>query len=385
MHRFILATSLLLVLPIAPQEASFAAELQSVGADQSYADGIARLVRRGIEAGEMPGAVVVVAGPKQVHYAMAFGQRQTEPSAVDMTLDTVFDMASLTKPVATATSVMKLIEANQIDVDAAVVQYLPELEANGKDQIKVADLLLHVGGLIPDNALRDYDDGPEKAWQRIGDLKLIAPPREKFAYTDVGFIVLGKMVERVSGRTLDRFAVEEIFEPLEMNETTFNPPEKLRRRAAPTEKRGDHWMVGEVHDPRAFRLDGVAGHAGLFSTASDLVKYGQMMLGKGTRGERRVLQPRTVALMTAPHTLPRGSRTYGWDHRTGYSRNRGESLSDAAFGHGGFTGTVMWIDPEKELVFIFLSNRLHPDGKGSVNGLAGEIATLVGKSTGETP
>ncbi len=158
----------------------------------------------------------------------------------------------------------------------------------------------------------------------------------------------------------------------------FNISDELKRRAAPTERRDDQWIRGEVHDPRAYLLGGVAGHAGLFSTARDLVRYGQMMLGRGSTPTVTVLDQETFASMTKPRVVPRGTRTFGWDHRSPYSSNRGDRFSDAAFGHGGFTGTVMWIDPEQNRVFIFLSNRLHPDGKGSVNQLAGKIATIVG-------
>jgi CubicO group peptidase (beta-lactamase class C family) len=373
---FFLAATLGIVRPAEIR----AAELKPMGADLAYADEIRTIVEGGIEAGEMPGALVVVAGPTSVRYAMAFGNRQLEPEVEPMTLDTLFDLASLTKPIATATSVMTLVQAGKIDLQAPVSRYLPEFGGQGKESIRVTDLLLHVGGLIPDNALRDYDDGSERAWQRICDLKPISPPGNKFAYTDVGFIVLGKLVEKLGGKSLDAYSRDSIFRPLGMEETTFNPDDSLRSLAAPTEKRNGNWMQGEVHDPRAYRLGGVAGHAGLFSTAGDLVKYGQMMLAGGHKDDVVVLDAGTLSQMTRPRTIPRGTRTYGWDHRTGYSRNRGESLSEAAFGHGGFTGTVMWIDPEKEIVFIFLSNRLHPDGKGTVNGLAGQIATVVGNA-----
>ncbi len=241
---------------------------------------------------------------------------------------------------------MRLVQLGKVDVDQPVSHYLPEFTGEGKERITVSDLLLHIGGMIPDNALADYEDGPALAWERICGLKPIASPGEKFAYTDVGFIVLGKLVERVSGRTLDQFAAEEIFRPLGMTETMYVPSETLRIRAAPTEQRDDRWMRGEVHDPRAHRLGGVAGHAGLFSTAGDLVRYGQMMLSQG-QGADAVLNPMTFALMTQPREVPRGTRTFGWDHQSPYSSNRGETFSDAAFGHGGFTGTVIWIDPEQ--------------------------------------
>ena len=356
---------------------------------------IERIVAEGIREGQMPGAVVLIADQDRVLYQCAFGDRQVKPEREPMTLDTVFDMASLTKPVATATSVMRLIQQGKVDPQAPVSDYLPEFANEGKESITVAELLLHVGGLIPDNALRDYHDGLEKSWERICALKPIASPGEKFAYTDVGFIVLGKLVQRVSGKPLDQFAREEIFEPLGMKATTFNPSEEMRLRAAPTEKRSGQWIKGEVHDPRAFLMEGVAGHAGLFSTASDLLRYGQMMLGRGSNGETVILDEQTFRLMTVPREVPlapgskssangkQATRTFGWDHRSPYSSNRGERLSDDAFGHGGFTGTVMWIDPGKNRIFIFLSNRLHPDGKGSVNRLAGKIATLVGNAAKE--
>jgi CubicO group peptidase (beta-lactamase class C family) len=346
--------------------------------DPKTTEQIESIVMDGIAAGQMPGAVVVVADSKRVLYQHAFGDRQIEPTREPMTLDTLFDMASLTKPIATATSVMRLVEQGKIDVDQPVSHYLPEFAGHGKQEITVSDLLLHVGGLIPDNALRDYNDGPELAWMRICDLKPIALRGDKFAYTDVGFIVLGKLVERIGGKSLDQFAVDEIFSPLGMVHTRFNPDDDSKRRAAPTEQREERWIKGEVHDPRAYRLDGVAGHAGLFSTAGDLVRYGQMMLSGGRTSSVTILRPDVFALMTKPRTIPRGTRAFGWDHQSPYSSNRGDTLSDAAFGHGGFTGTVMWIDPKQDRIFIFLSNRLHPDGKGSVNKLAGKIASLIG-------
>ena len=352
------------------------AQLKQTDPGGQYAK-IASLVEDAIAEGQTPGAVVVVAQKSDdVIYARAFGKRQVKPTAEPMTLDTVFDLASITKPVATAGSVMRLVDAGKIDVDAPVSNYLPEFSSHGKDEILVSDLLLHIGGLIPDNSIRDYQHGTADAWKRICDLKPIAARGKKFAYTDVGFIVLGKLVGRVSGKPLDEFAADEIFRPLKMDETTFNPGPELRQRAAATEQRDEKWIKGVVHDPRAYRLDGVAGHAGLFSTAADLVKFGRSLL-RINSGRTDWISPATFRMMIQSRDVFRGSRTYGWDHRSPYSINRGESFSDRAFGHGGFTGTVLWIDPDKELVFIFLSTRLHPDGKGSVNRLAGQIATLI--------
>ena len=361
---------------------------QTPSAEQPSFDAIEPIVRQGIQDGQMPGAVVVIADRNRVLYRRAFGQRQVEPTAEPMTMDTVFDLASLTKPVATATSVMQLIGDGLLSPHQKVADYLPEFGKHGKDKITISDLLLHVGGLIPDNSLRDYRDGVEVSWDKICDLKPIAERGKKFAYTDVGFIVLGKLVERVSKQRLDQYAQQNVFTPLGMTETTFNPSADLKKRAAATEQRNGQWLKGEVHDPRAHLLQGVAGHAGLFSTADDLTRYGQQLL-RIARGEKSIpLSQATFKTMTRPRDVQRdsktiGTRTYGWDHRSPYSSNRGDKLSDSAFGHGGFTGTVMWIDPDSDRVFLFLSNRLHPDGKGSINRLAGKIASIVGANAGD--
>ena len=341
-------------------------------------ESIDQLVQDGIEAGQMSGAVVLIANHKETVFQQSYGNRLVSEHSEKMSLDTVFDLASITKPVATATAVMHLVQKGKIDVNEKVSTYLPEFTGNGKESILVSELLLHTGGLIPDNSLKDYEDGPEIAWQKICNLDMTAARGERFMYTDVGFIVLAKVVERLSGKDLNQFTRENIFKPLGMRDTGFLPSKELRERAAATEKRGGQWMRGEVHDPRAFRLGGIAGHAGLFSTAADLANFGQVMLHRGAKFSH-VINQETFALMTTPRMTPRGTRTYGWDHQSPYSRNRGSNLSDEAFGHGGFTGTVLWIDPTKDLVFIFLSSRLHPDGEGSINSIAGEIATLIGK------
>lgn len=339
-------------------------------------DTIDPLIETAIEAGDLPGAIVCLADAKKIRYLKAFGDRQVEPHTVAMTTDTVFDLASITKPVATATAIALLCEQGAIDLKAPVSKYLPEFKGHKKETITIEQCLLHTSGLIPDNALADYQDGDETTWQRICDLKLRSDPGTKFSYSDVGFIVLGKLVQQVSKKPLDQFAREQIYQPMGMNETTFNPGSDLKHRAAPTEKQGDRWLRGQVHDPRSSRMGGVAGHAGLFSTAQDLVTYAQNLLA-AAKGQSAVMEKQTFVRMTAPQTVPRGTRTLGWDHQSPYSSNRGTALSGSAFGHGGFTGTVLWIDPEKQLIFVFLSSRLHPDGKGSVNQLAGQIATIA--------
>jgi serine-type D-Ala-D-Ala carboxypeptidase len=273
---------------------------------------------------------------------------------------------------------MLLAEQGKLEVDDAVAKHWPEFGQAGKESITIRQLLTHQGGLIPDNDLADYADGPARAFERIGSAAPQHPPATVFSYSDVGLIVLGEVVRRVSCQDLREFTAEHIFEPLGMHETGYLPGEALRDRAAPTERRDGHWMQGEVHDPRAYALGGVAGHAGLFSTAEDVAIYAQMILGRGERAGVRVLQPATVTRMLTPIEVPGGGlRALGWDMRSGYSSNRGEGFSDAAVGHGGFTGTSLWIDPGLDLCVVFLSNRVHPDGKGNVNRLAGAIGTIA--------
>ncbi len=362
---------------------------ESVGMRYDRLQAIDGLVLEGIAIERMPGAVICVGRHGKIAYLRAFGKREVGETPHPMTIDTLFDMASITKPVATATSVMKLIEDGRIRLGEKVVESLPEFAPHGKDDITIHDLLVHQSGLIPDNALADYLDGPEVAWQRICELKLIAPVGSEFKYSDVNFIVLAKLIETVSGKNVHEFSQDKFFQPLGMNETGYKPGDELSYRAAPTEKRGDQWMRGEVHDPRAFELGGVAGHAGLFSTAEDLAVYAQMMLGEGTlrRGDDlvRVLAPTTVRKMTASYPVSTGSRGLGWDKQSPFSSNRGDLLSPSAFGHGGFTGTVLWIDPELDLFFIFLSNRVHPSGIGNVNSLAGRILNVVASSIVDDP
>jgi len=368
---------------------------ESVGMDARQLARIDDIVAEGLAEKRMPGCVVCIGRQGKIVMLKAYGNKQLQPSELRMTTDTVFDMASITKPVATATSVMLLVERGQLKLGQRVSSIIPEFAANEKEPITIYDLLTHQSGLLPDNAVKDYENGREEAIKNICELKLQAPTGTRFIYSDVNFILLGEIIRRVSGKSVHEFSQENIFKPLSMKETGYVPAEALKGRAAPTEKRNkddEKYIQGEVHDPRAFLLGGIAGHAGLFSTAEDLAVYAQMMLRGGEYGGTRILSPQTVATMTRGYKILGGSRSttegappnppiyhrgLGWDKRTGYSINRGELMTDAAFGHGGFTGTVLWIDPELDMFVIFLSNRVHPDGKGLVNPLAGRIGTVA--------
>lgn len=341
------------------------------------------LIEAAIEAGDLPGAVVGVWQGGAWQLRETYGRRSLEPME-EMSFDTVFDMASITKPVATATSAMLLAQEGRLDLNAPVCDYLMDFTGDGREDVRVWHLLTHSAGLIPDNALSDYQSGSEAAWQRLMKMEIKTTPGMNFAYSDVGFLLLGKVVENVSGMSLDKFSKQHVFVPLGMQDSGYTPAAKLVPRIAPTEPRDGAMLRGEVHDPRAALLGGVAGHAGLFSTLDDIALYAQMMLRSGRLPSGRFfMRPETVWTMTRPYTIETKpifgpvSRTRGWDHHSGYSYNGGVELSRSAYGHGGFTGTVLWIDPDQDLFFVFLSNRLHPDGKGSVNQLAGKIANLA--------
>lgn len=360
---------------------------------------IDRVVEESLSRGELPGAVVLVGIRDRVVYRKAFGNRAVLPAREPMTPDTVFDVASLTKPVATATSVMILLERGLVALRDPVVKYVPEFAPEGGDREKVTveQLLTHRAGLPPDDPIELYTGTRAEIFARKYREPLEAPPGTRFRYSDVGYEVLGELVERVSGEPLDRFAGENIFGPLGMRESHFRPVATARflgermdladpsrpplSRVAPTERREERWMRGEVHDPRAYAVGGVAGHAGLFSTADDLSRYCRMILAGGKLGRARILSPLGVDAMTRPRFYGDDDlRALGWDVATGWSRNRGDLFPPGSFGHTGFTGTSLWMDPSSGTWVVFLSNSVHPDGKGNVIRLRGIVATIVAAS-----
>ena len=364
------------------------------GAGAVDPDRLARIdaaVQAAIAAGDLPGAVVLVRSHGRTAYLKAFGRRAVQPVSEPMTVDTIFDLASLTKVVATATAVMMLVEEGRVRLRAPVAEYLPGFERYGKERITVEQLLTHVSGLRPDLDLDEEFTGYAIALERTFDERPVAGPGEQFIYSDLNFMLLGEIVARVSGLPLDQFAARRIFEPLGMGETMFRPPAELAGRIAPTESCvGLEWpcrggadgavmLRGAVHDPTARRMRGVAGHAGLFSTAADLARFGEMLLAGGVRESARILAPLTVARMTSPAT-PAGMRDVrglGWDIDSRYSANRGDLFAAGSFGHTGFTGTSIWVDPSSRTFVVFLSNRVHPAGGGRVAALRGRVATLA--------
>ena len=369
------------------------AEPTSLGFDADRLKKIDAAIDGAIERGQVPGAVVLVGRRGFIAYARAAGSRVVGPTPEAMTRDTIFDMASITKPVATATSVMILVEEGKIRLTDRLGRALPEFDNHGKGAITIDQLLRHRAGLIPDNAIADYQQGPEAAWKKLAELGLVAQPDERFIYSDVGFQLLGRLIEKTSGQRLDQFAAERIFNVLGMTDAHFRRLEPSGasndkvpvERIAPTEpeSKGGPMLRGVVHDPRSRALGGVAGHAGLFATADDLAIYAQTLLngGVGPNG-RRILSPLAVrAMVDAAATPPNQRRGLGWDVQTVQSATRGALFGPTSFGHTGFTGTSLWIDPETECFVVILTSRLHPDGRGaSPTSLRFEVATLAAAS-----
>ena len=363
-------------------------EDQAATIDPRKLDAIEPLVQAAIAEKKLPGAVVLIGRGDRTLYQKAIGQRALVPAVEQMSLDTMFDLASLTKVVATTTSVMILVERGKLRLNDRVAAFVPGFERYGKADITIRHLLTHTSGLRPDLDLAEAWTGSDTAIALAVEEVPATPPGQRFVYSDINFFLLGDIVRRVSGQTLDKFAKQEIFDPLGMKDTQFLPAASLRGRIAPTEPclpfswpcdGSERQMLrGVVHDPTARRMGGVAGHAGLFSTAADLAIFCRMLLGGGAYHGARVLSPLAVEKMTSPvpGTDP-NVRGLGWDIDSTYSSNRGELLPVGSFGHTGFTGTSLWLDPATGLFVVFLSNRVHPDGKGDVTPLRARVATVA--------
>ena len=357
---------------------------------------LATLITGAIGRQELPGAVVIVGSGDRILYKQVFGQRAVLPVPEPMTEDTIFDVASLTKVVATTTSVMQLVEQGRVRLNDPVSKFIKEFDVPDRRAITVRQLLTHTSGLPPDLPLEEEFTGAEEAIRRGAVIPLAAPADTRVIYSDINFFLLGELVARVSGERLDRYTKAHIFDPLGMRDSGFLPAESLRSRIAPTERcRPLAWPCGDpnvpflrgiVHDPTARRMGNMAGHAGLFSTAADLSRFCRMVLNDGKLDGVRVLSPAAVERMirpSTPATIP-DVRGLGWDIDSKDSANRGDLFPvGTSFGHTGWTGTSLWLDPRTRSYVIFLSNRVHPDGKGDVTALRGEVANVAAAALSE--
>lgn len=338
------------------------------------------LLEQAMRSGKTPGAVVIAGRRSGVMFRRAYGYRALAPERLPMTTDTIFDLASLSKPIVVGTLVQWLIEQGKLSLEDSVASHLRGFGVRGKQNLTIEQLLLHTSGLPPTNSLADYRGSSERARELTLRTWPEALPGRRFIYSDVGFIALGEMIESVLGESLDRTAERVIWSSLGMTDTRYCPAMCDDERIAPTEFNYG-WsrspIRGEVNDPRAYRLGGVAGNAGVFSTGDDLARFARMLLGGGELDGKRVLSAESVDRFTRPRPVPGATRALGWDVSSGFSTARGRRLSARAYGHGGSTGTSLWIDPELDLFVVFLSNRNHPYGRGKVLELQGAVADAV--------
>jgi uncharacterized protein YbbC (DUF1343 family) len=363
------ATALVLAGPASPAPGSFAG-----------AAALDNVVEQAIEEDQIPGAVLLVAHNRRIVHRKAYGYRSLVPRRELMTVDTIFDAASLTKVVATTPALMKLFEEGKLRLNDRVTQYLPEFRG-GKSRITVRNLLTHFSGLRPDLDLKPVWSGYRTGIDKALVDEPVAPPGVRFTYSDINFILLGEIVQKLSGTTLPEYVRVNIFEPLGMKDTMFQPPPRLRRRIAPTglDRRKRRPLRGIVHDPTSRYMGGVAGHAGIFTTAEDLSRFAEMMLSLGRRGDVRIFSPLTVRKFTTPQSPPDQPvlRGLGWDIDSPYSGNRGGLFPVGSYGHTGFTGTSLWIDPSTQSYVILLTNSVHPRRRPAITSLRGRIATVV--------
>lgn len=342
-------------------------------------------VRSVVSAGDAPGAVVLVGQGERVLYRKAFGSRSLVPKQEPMTEDTIFDVASLTKVVATAPAVLLLWERGRLSLDAPIATYLPEFRRSAFRGVTVRQVLTHTAGfpeLPPMDVLRA---GFPKAAALLARGELQFSPGTSFRYSDTGFIVLGELVRRVSGEPLDQFTQKHLFQPLGMSDTTFQPGPTLLPRVAPTEALNGPMLRGVVHDGNARLLRGVAGHAGLFSTADDLARFAQMLVSGGEGPTGQILKPSTIKEMLSPVQVGEVIRNLGWDVASPFSGSLAPYFPPGSVVHTGFTGTALLIDPGSGTYLILLTNRVHPYGKGSAQTLRAKVAAEVGAALFHSP
>jgi CubicO group peptidase (beta-lactamase class C family) len=363
-----------------------------VGMDGDRLKLASAVVREAVERRDVPGAVLLVLRKGKTILREAFGDSQWVPERKPMTADMIFDLASLTKPIATATAVMILAERGQLSLNEKVNTFIPEFapftDEKGKagEDIRLWHLMTHTSGLPPYTDAAEVEKlygNPcpvESLVIHIGRLPKTDPPGSKFTYSCLNYITLAAIAKKITRKTIAEFAAQTIFKPLGMAHTFYNPPAEFLKLCVPTLVIDGRPLIGVVHDPLARLQGGISGNAGLFSTADDLAVFAQMMLNKGEYNGVRILGPLAVERMTSvyPKALAFG-RGLGWDLTSPYASVAGDLFSTASYGHSGYTGTSMWIDPETQTAVILLTNWVHPDekSKGSIIALRGRVANAV--------
>jgi len=376
-HRAMRFRSAVLLLPMMMMVASTPSSLQAQTV--TWQQTVDEAVRDAVASSEIPGGVLVVGQGDQILHRKVLGWRATVPHPELMTADTIFDIASLTKVIATTPAVLRLWEMGKLDLNAPLGRYLKEFDTAAFQDVTVMRLLTHSGGMNDLPSREAMAKGFPEAARLQARAGLAVAPGSTFLYSDAGFILLGELVRRVSGAPLDTFARKQFYAPLGMRDTAFDPPAAWRKRIAPTEAVNSHGPLrGVVHDGNARLLRGVAGHAGVFSTASDLSRFCRMLLAGGQLGGRRYLKETTVRAMFSPHVIGESTRGLGWDISSPYSRTLGAYFPMGSVGHSGFTGTAIWMDPATSVYMILLTNRVHPYGKGDVAELRRRVSAAVG-------
>ncbi len=349
-----------LLLCLCAPKTSFASQVEKTFYPEKLAE-MDAAINQAIADKKCPGGVLWLEH-RGVSYHKAYGNRALVPSVEPMTEDTIFDAASVTKVAACTPAVMLLVERGQVKLDEPVQTYIPEIKGDGKEAITVRQLMLHISGFRGDIETKTDWQGQQTAIQKASVEKLLSPPGTAFRYSDINFFLLGEIVQRVSHTPLEAFVAREIYQPLKMTDSGYLPPKSKLARIAPTEVVNGVPYRGVVHDPTARHMGGVAGHAGLFTTAADLARYARMLLSQGSLGGVRIFKPETVRLMTSVQTPGSISvrRGLGWDIDSNYSGARGTIFPLGSYGHTGWTGPSLWIDPFSQTFVIFLCNRNHP-------------------------
>ena len=367
---------------------------EAVGLDASRLANADRAIAQAIADKTIPGAVLCVERHGKIGYLKAYGNKRVYPNTEKMTTGTVFDMASCSKAMSTATCAMILIDRGQLRLNDRVDQYVPEFE-NWKDSItgeteaiRVIDLMKHTSGLPPYAPVQELkkkygSPNPQAVVNWISHCKRLYAPETGWTYSCCNYIMLQQVIEKITGQTLQQFAHDNIFAPLNMRHTDYRPSKELAALCAPTEKQADgNCLLGVVHDPLACTMmGGLSGNAGLFSSAEDVATYCAAILNKGELNGKRILSPLAVKCMeTVPRSLAQFGHTPGWGISTPYSSNSGDLLSAQTFGHTGYTGTSIVIDPANDVAIILLTNCVHPVDKGNVVRLRALVANAVAGS-----